>query len=69
VPHRTFTMPYIVGTRLNEADHAKLAILCAHMQRPTSDVLRFLIRVARPVDVAPIRFDPASSEEARCGTE
>ncbi len=69
MPHRTVTMPHVVGTRLNDADRAKLATLCAHTQRPASDVLRTLIRLAQPVDVPPIRFDPAPSEEVSYAAE
>lgn len=69
MPHRTVTMPYVVGTRLNDADRAKLVTLCERTQRPVSDVLRTLIRLAQPVDVPPIQFDPAPSEEVSCAAE
>jgi hypothetical protein len=55
-------MPYVVGTRLTEADRAKLATLCARMQRPASEVVRVLIRTAVAVDGPPVRFDPESAE-------
>ena len=58
MPHRTVTMPHVVGTRLNDTDRVKLDSLCALMQRPASDVLRLLIRTARPVTGPPVRFDP-----------
>lgn len=61
MPNRTVTMPHVVGTRLNDADRAKLASLCELTQRPASAVLRTLIRLAQPVDVPLIRFDPAPS--------
>jgi len=66
MPNRTVTMPHIVGARLNDADRAKLATLCAHTQRPASDVLRLLIRLARLVDVPPVRF---AAEEVPCAAE
>lgn len=69
MPHRTVTMPHVVGTRLNDADRAKLDTLCTSTQRPASDVLRRLIRTARPVDVPPVRFDPVPSSEVPCAAE
>jgi len=62
MPNRTVTLPHVVGTRLNDADRAKLATLCEHTQRPASDVLRLLIRIAQPVDVPPVRFVAAPSQ-------
>ena len=69
MPNRTMTMPHVAGARLNDADRAKLATLCAHTQRPASDVLRLLIRMAQPVDVPPVRLAPAPSQEVLCAAE
>ena len=68
MPNSPMEKPHVVGTRLTDADRAKLATLFAHAQRPASDLLRLLIRTARPVDVPPVRFDPASAAEVPCGT-
>jgi hypothetical protein len=69
MPNHTATMPYVVGTRLTASDHHKLQSLCTHAQRPASDVLRLLIRLAQPVDVPPLRLEPAPSPEVPCVTE
>ena len=63
MPDRTVMMPHVVGTRLTDADRAKLTTLCSHMQRPVSDVLRILIRTAQPVDVPQVRFVPAQRQQ------
>ena len=55
--------PKTVGVRLNEADGEKLQRLCAYTQRPPSELLRNLIRLAQPVDVTPVRFVVASDQE------
>jgi hypothetical protein len=69
MPDHTATMPYVVGTRLTASDHHKLQSLCTHTQRPASDVLRLLIRLAQPVDVPPLRLEPAPSQEVPCATK
>jgi hypothetical protein len=67
MPDRTVTMPHIVGCRLTDADYEKLQMLCTHSQRPASELLRLLIRIAQPVDVPPIRFATLSDQEAHDG--
>jgi hypothetical protein len=62
---RPLNFPKVVGVRLTEADGLKLQHLCAHAQRPPSDLVRLLIRLACPVDVAPIAF-AASAQDAVC---
>lgn len=69
MPDRTTTMPHMVGVRLTPADKAKLATLCAHTQRSESDLLRTLIRLARPVDVSPVWFGSAPAQEVPCADE
>jgi hypothetical protein len=54
--HRYETLPIVIGVRLSKADEQKLHKLCAHTQRPPSELMRLLLRTAQPVDVAPIHF-------------
>ncbi len=60
---RQMNFPKVVGVRLSPEDGAKLQALCAHTQRPPSELVRLLIRAAQPVDVPPLRFIPASNRE------
>jgi hypothetical protein len=53
---RTVQYPRVYGVRLSVADSRKLQLLMRHMQRPASEVLRMLVRLAEPVDVAPVTF-------------
>ncbi len=62
---RSLHFPKTYGVRLNADDAAKLQHLAAHLQRPPSELMRLLIRRARPVDVAPIEF-AAPAQEAVC---
>jgi hypothetical protein len=62
MPESIIKLPHIVGVRLTDADRRKLGTLCAHMQRPVSDVLRLLIRIAQPVDVPPVWFGTLGQE-------
>ena len=48
--------PRVVATRLSDADNEKLRHLCTQTQQAPSEMIRMLIRAARPVDVVPIRF-------------
>jgi hypothetical protein len=59
--------PKTVGVRLNDADGEKLQRLCAYTQRPPSELLRTLIRLAQPVDVAPVRFAATGDQERARG--
>lgn len=48
--------PKTVGVRLDEADGAKLQRLCRYTNRPPSELLRTLIRLAQPVDLPAFTF-------------
>jgi hypothetical protein len=61
---RQMNFPKVVGVRLSPEDGAKLQILCIHMQRSASELVRLLIRTAQPIDVAPVQFTAASDHEA-----
>jgi len=53
---RQMNFPRVIGVRLSPEDGAKLQALCAHTQRPPSELVRLLIRTAQPVDVVPVWF-------------
>ncbi len=53
---RTTQFNRVYGVRFSRADSRKLEQLCAHTQRPASEVLRLLVRLAQPVDLPPVRF-------------
>jgi hypothetical protein len=50
----------VYGVRFSPADSRKLERLARHMQRPVSEVLRVLVRMAEPVDLPPVRFAAAA---------
>ena len=56
MPHANH-FPKTVGVRLSELDGAKLQRLCAATARPPSELLRLLVRLAQPTDLAPLHFD------------
>ena len=60
---RTVQFPKVYGVRLSEEDGRKLQRLAAHLQRPSSEVLRLLVRLAEPIDVPPVRFTTSSEHE------
>jgi len=47
-----------VGVRLNKEDRQKLQQLCTATQRPASDVLRILVRLAQPTGLQEVCFPP-----------
>jgi hypothetical protein len=61
-------MSCLIGVRLTREDKAKLAALCAHTQRQPSDLVRTLIRLAKPFDVpaVPVGFAAISVREEVC---
>jgi hypothetical protein len=61
--------PTVVATRLTPEDRQKLEALCSSTQRPPSELVRLLIRLAQPIDVPPVRFDAASASEVPCAAE
>ena len=63
--NRTINYPRVYGVRLSAADSRKLQRLVRHMQRPASEVLRVLVRLAEPVDVPPVTFGMANGQDAR----
>jgi hypothetical protein len=47
-----------VGARFNREDRQKLQQLCTAMQRPVSEVLRILVRLAQPTGLQAVWFPP-----------
>jgi hypothetical protein len=64
---RTLHLTKTYGIRLSGEDRVKLEQLCTHMNRPASEVLRLLVRMAQPVDVPPIRFGTPSEQRTVVG--
>ncbi len=60
---RPLQFPKVYGVRLSTEDGRKLQRLSAHLQRPASEVLRVLVRLAEPTDLPPVRFAAASDHE------
>jgi hypothetical protein len=62
------TMPYLVGVRLTQEDKEKLVRLCTHAQRKPSELLRTLIRLAKPIDglAVPVGFTAVGDREETC---
>ncbi len=54
----------VYGVRLNGTDRTKLEDLASRMHRPVSEVMRILVRLAQPVDLAPVQF--ATTSEEKC---
>jgi hypothetical protein len=48
--------PKIVGVRLAPEDRLKLQQLCAATQRPASELLRLLVRMAQPTGLAEVKL-------------
>ena len=64
---RPLHFPIMRGVRLTVEDAQKLDAMCAVRQQPASDLLRWLIRNAPPVDgPAPSRFDAREYAEPGC---
>jgi|SoiMetStandDraft_5_1073268.scaffolds.fasta_scaffold223517_2 hypothetical protein len=61
-------MSCLIRVRLTREDKEKLAALCAHTQRQPSDLVRTLIRLAKPFDVpaVPVGFTAISVREEAC---
>jgi hypothetical protein len=54
---RPLKFPKVVGTRLSREDGLKIQHLCLTLERTPGEVLRLLVRLAQPTDVAPVRFE------------
>jgi hypothetical protein len=55
--------PLTIGVRLSREDRAKLQRLCTATQRPASDLIRLLVRLAQPTGLPDVRLTAANERE------
>jgi len=60
---RPLQFPLTVGVRFSKEDRTKLQRLCAATQRPASDLIRLLVRLAQPTGLPDVRLAAANERD------